>query len=129
MNSPDARPDHPLHGSETLLVIDDDPRIRQLIEQLLRRYGYQVLCAADGWEGLTLFQQTHVDLILLDLSMPGLNGEQILERLIAQTPDVKVIMITGFIYEEDSLSAAKAIIYKPFALNDLVRQIRAVLDS
>lgn len=129
MNSPDAPSDHPLRGPETLLVIDDDGRIRLLIEQLLRRHGYRILCAADGREGLELFQQHRVDLVLLDLSMPGLPGEQVLEQLIAQAPDTKVIMITGFTTEEESLSAARAILYKPFALEDLVQQVRTVLDS
>ena len=62
-------------------------------------------------------------------SMPGLQGEEILEQLIVQAPDVKVIMTTGFTNEEESLSTARAIVYKPFALDDLVRQVRAVLDS
>ena len=121
--------DPQLRGSETLLIIDDDGRIRLLIEQLLRRYGYQILCAANGQEGLELFQQSRIDLVLLDLSMPGLKGEQVLEQMIAQDPDVKVIMITGFTNGEESLSAAWTIIYKPFALDDLAHQVRTALDS
>jgi len=129
MISSTVQPDHPLRGSETVLTIDDDARIRRLIEQLLRRYGYQALSASGGQEGLAIFQHTHVDLILLDLSMPGLKGEQVLEQLIALCPEVRVILMTGFVLEDEALSGARGFIYKPFALDDLVHQIRAMLDS
>ncbi|MBT4500610.1 MAG: response regulator [Gemmatimonadetes bacterium] len=118
-----------LQGTETILVIDDDEGIRYLVDQVLNRYGYRILTAEEGREGLRLFQNHTVDLVILDLSMPGLQGEEVLAAMKLCDPDVKVVLFTGFAPEPDALTAAQAIIYKPFPIESLVRTVREQLDA
>ena len=118
-----------LKGTETILVIDDDEGIRRLVDQVLHRYGYQVLTAEEGQEGLRFFRNHTIDLVILDLSMPGLQGEEVLVELKLRDPDVKVILFTGFAPEPNALAAAQAIIYKPFPIESLVSTVREQLDS
>jgi DNA-binding NtrC family response regulator len=118
-----------LKGTETILVVDDDEGIRHLVNQLLHRYGYQVLMAEEGEEGLRIFREHVIDLVILDLSMPGLQGEEVLAELKVLDPDVKVVLFTGFAPELDALAAAQAIIYKPFPIDSLVRTVREQLDT
>ena len=126
---PDSNlPDLP-GGTETILVIDDDPSIRSLVDQVLCKYGYHLLLAEDGPKGLEFFQQTQVDMVLLDLSMPGMQGNEVLAELKALSTQVKVILFTGFAEDEDELSGAPVIINKPFPIDDLVLKVRQVLDS
>ena len=103
--------------------------MRVSVDQVLHRYGYQVLTAEEGEEGLQLFRNHSVDLVILDLSMPGLQGEEVLAAMKSHDPDVKVILFTGFAPEPDALAAAQAIIYKPFPIESLVRTVREQLDS
>lgn len=116
-------------STETILVIDDDPSIRSLVDQVLHRYGYHLLLAEDGPQGLEIFQQTRVDIVLLDLSMPGMQGDEVLAKLKALSTQVKIILLTGFTEDEDELSGAHAIINKPFSIDDLVLKVRQALDS
>lgn len=80
----------------TILVVDDDASVRDLVRQILEKQGYQVREAADGIEGLGLFNRENVFLILLDLEMPEMNGAEFLIRLRQFDKDVPVILITGF---------------------------------
>ena len=78
-----------------VLVIDDEPETRVLLDIHLRHRGYDVLLAGDGWKGLQLYQQEHPDVILLDLNMPELDGVTVLKEI--RTIDLKqpVIVMTG----------------------------------
>ena len=85
-------------GSETLLLVDDEPAIRNLSEQTLRLFGYTVLLAEDGERALEIYRngKDRIDLVVLDLIMPGTGGKQCLEKLIEINPHVKVIIATGY---------------------------------
>ena len=78
-----------------ILVIDDQPNIRALLDILLRQQGYDVLLAENGWKGLRLYRQEHPDVILLDLNMPELDGVTVLKQI--RNVDLKqpVIILTG----------------------------------
>jgi len=83
-----------LQKTHTILVIDDEPDMLQLLERILTSEGYRVIPAADGNYGLTLVRGTRPDLILLDIMMPGLNGFMVLDS-IRKYSDVPVIMVTA----------------------------------
>lgn len=78
-----------------VLVIDDEPSIRALLESLLRPQGYDVILAENGWKGLQLYRQDHPDVILLDLNMPELDGVTVLKQIRASDHKQPVIVLTG----------------------------------
>ena len=79
----------------TLLLVDDDPSVRQMIGRVLANEGYLVLCAANGAEALGMAAANHIDLVLLDLNMPVKGGWDTFEQLTARNPLVAVIIITA----------------------------------
>ena len=78
-----------------VLVIDDEPNVRTLIDMLLRPQGYDVIHAANGLTGLQLYRQEHPDVILLDLKMPKLDGVTVLKQIRGVDPKLPVIVLTG----------------------------------
>ena len=78
-----------------ILVIDDEPSIRDLLDTLLRRKGYDVVLAESGQKGLELFRRVHPDVIVLDLKMPGMNGLTVLQEVRSLDPGKPVIILTG----------------------------------
>ncbi len=124
------RPTRPGRG-ETLLVIDDEPPVRESTARLLVRLGYQVLTAADGQEGLRLFQQAspRVALVLLDLSMPGLSGPETLRALRESRPEIPVLLFTGYDQPETAALPVQGILRKPLRLRELQERIRRALDD
>jgi CheY-like chemotaxis protein len=118
-------------GGETLLLIDDEELVRVTVARMLRRLGYQVLEAAGGSEGLEVFSRCRerIALVLLDLSMPGMPGEEVYARLRALAPDLKALVLTG--YESAGLAALPGaqVLRKPISSADLALRVRQVLDS
>ena len=78
-----------------VLVIDDAPSVRALLELLLRPQGYDVILAENGWMGLQLYRQEHPDVIVLDLKMPELDGVTVLKQIRSVDLELPVIMLTG----------------------------------
>jgi len=78
-----------------VLVVDDEPLVRELLDILLSHKGYDVLLADDGWKGLELYRQEHPDVILLDLRMPGLDGVTVLKQIRSVDLEQPVIILTG----------------------------------
>ena len=78
-----------------ILVIDDEPGIRELLDTLLRRKGYDVVLAESGQKGLELFHQERPDVIVLDLKMPGMDGLTVLQQVRSLDPRKPVIVLTG----------------------------------
>ena len=118
-------------GEEVVLVIDDEETVRRTAGRILERYGYRVLVAADGREGLDVFRQEkdEVDLVLLDLSMPGIPGSEVLTTLRTLSSRVKIVIFTGYTAKPEDFAGVQAIVQKPFALDDLTRTVRRVLDG
>jgi CheY-like chemotaxis protein len=115
----------------SILVVDDDERVNDLIQGLLRPIGYHVDCAADGMEGLRMFKDGAYDLVLTDMVMPGINGWEFVASLHAIAPDVPVIMITGYssnkngVWNEQFLrgQGVVAVLNKPFNLDLLISTV------
>jgi DNA-binding response OmpR family regulator len=113
-----------------ILVVDDEPNIREVVGLYLRQDGHVVVSAADGDEALRLHQQTRPDLVVLDLMLPGLSGLEVCRRLQA-TRRVPLIMLTAKGEEEDRIvglgMGADDYMVKPFSPRELVARIEAVL--
>ena len=119
---------------QTILVVDDEPHIVEVVHDYLKQAGYRVLTARDGQTALTLARHEHPDLIVLDLMLPGgIDGLDICRRL-RQDPalaDVPIIMLTARVEETDKLIGlelgADDYVTKPFSPREVVARVRAVL--
>src|SRR5919109_3015082 len=113
-----------------VLVVDDEADIRGLVRELLRRAGHDVIEATDGESGLKLFYAERPDLVVLDVSMPGLDGWQVLER-IRELSDVPVLMLTARAGELEKVRGLRAgaddYVTKPFARQELLARVDANL--
>lgn len=116
--------------SATVLIVDDEPQIRRVLRTTLTSHGYAVLEARTGDEALELIRTEEVDLILLDLNMPGRSGVETC-REIRATGDVPIIMLTVRNTERDKVQALDAgaddYVVKPFGSEELMARIRAAL--
>ncbi len=121
-------------GSETILIVDDEPMIREVGGEMLRRLGYRVICAEGGKEALEVFSRadSHIDLVILDMVMPGMSGQQVFERLRAADPKVRVLLASGYSEAEEAKEimdqGCDGFIQKPFDLNEISRKLRLILD-
>src|ERR671935_334059 len=127
--APQERYENGMSG-QRVLVIDDDDDIRSLVAELLQRAGLEVEQAADGRSGLRAFHQSQPDLVVLDVSMPDLDGWQTLER-IRDLSDVPVMMVTARAAELERVRGLQAgaddYLVKPFGRQELVARIHALL--
>jgi two-component system, cell cycle sensor histidine kinase and response regulator CckA len=123
---------HIVSGQGTILLVEDEPALRRVSRKLLEKLGYQVLEAATGEQALQVYAERtrDIDLVLLDLIMPGLNGLQTLERLQGLDPGVKVILCSGIAdTEEENLPNGVSFMPKPFPLETLSQKVAAVLSA
>ena len=121
---------------ETILIVEDEAPVRNMLRLLLERSGYRVLDCASGTAALTLWphHRTEVKLVITDMMMPdGLSGVDLIKKLITDRPDLRAILISGYSanLERDRKEAGIALdfIAKPFALKDVLATIRASLDA
>lgn len=119
-----------MRAKETILIIDDEPKILEAVKSYFKMNGYDVLCAADGGEGMTLFGQNAVSLILLDLMLPGICGEDFCKKVRGES-DIPIIMITAKVDEASIVNGlnigADDYVTKPFSLKQLLARVQAVL--
>jgi PAS domain S-box-containing protein len=122
-------------GSETILLIDDEEMVVDVCEQLLRELGYRVLVARSGEEGITQFtaHQEEIDLVIIDMIMPGMNGGETFDHLRELVPELKVLLSSGYSLDKQAEKimgrGCNGFIQKPFSLRELSSKIRATLDS
>jgi nitrogen-specific signal transduction histidine kinase/CheY-like chemotaxis protein len=132
-SEPEASPDTVARAGETVLVVDDEPAVRMLIGDSLRDFGYDVIEAADGAEGLRVLQtRQRVDLLVSDVGLPGgMNGRQLADAARVQRPRLKVLFITGYaenaVFGKGGPEPDMQVITKPFALDVLAARIREML--
>jgi CheY-like chemotaxis protein len=119
----------------TVLVVDDEPLVRSLARRVLERGGYGVLVAEDGHEAVQIYEERcqEIDVVLLDLTMPRMGGEEALRELQRIRGDVRVILSSGFSREEATTRYANmglaGFLQKPYDGADLKQAIRAAHDS
>lgn len=122
-------------GSGTVLLVDDDDSILTLCEVMLRRIGFDVITASDGTAAVEAYEENagRIKLVLLDLLLPGLSGEQVFEALREKDAQVKIVIVTAFDQRETLQRLPgkhlDGFIHKPFELADLRHQLRRALDE
>src|SRR5216683_1183758 len=120
-------------GSETVLLVEDEESVRQLVRDTLASKGYHVLEAQDGQAGLTAaaMHEGKIDLVLTDVVMPGMGGRELVQQLLGSRPGIKVLYLSGYtedaIVNEGTIESGKAFLQKPFTLQNLSRKVREIL--
>ena len=119
-----------------ILIIDDDDMIRMTLSRALKMPGYEVVTARDGAEGIALFRQLPIDLVVTDVRMPGLSGPEVIKVLHADRPEVPVIIVggSGSIPPNGAQSFARQAgadlaLHKPFSMHDLIAAATSLLSA
>ena len=120
-------------GTETVLLVEDEESVRQLVRDTLLAKGYEVVEAGNGEAGLaaSAVHSGKIDLVITDVVMPGLGGREMVERISTTRPEAKVLYLSGYtedtIVSEGSIESGTAFLQKPFTLQSLLRKVREVL--
>jgi two-component system, cell cycle sensor histidine kinase and response regulator CckA len=131
---PPAPSDLP-RGTETILLVEDDPALREMAAVLLRRLGYRVLAAANGVEALSLKHQHagHLDLLFTDVVMPHMSGKELADRIKALSPHSRILFTSAYaenaIVNHGVLIKGVALLQKPFTPSALAHKVRQVLNQ
>jgi CheY-like chemotaxis protein len=127
--------DLPEGGKESILFVDDEPTLLEIGAELLKRLGYRVATCGDGRSALETFKTRpdEFDLVITDMTMPGLTGDKLALELVQVRPDLPVILCTGFgnavMGQKACRTGVTAHLMKPFVLRDLAKTIRQVLED
>jgi two-component system cell cycle sensor histidine kinase/response regulator CckA len=125
----------PLHGAGTVMVVDDERFIIEIAGEWLRELGYQVIEASSGQEALALYESKGdtVDLVILDMVMPGMDGGETLNGLLSIDPDAKVLLISGYGLDgrikEIRRQGCRGFLQKPFTILQLSEKIKSILTE
>ncbi len=125
----------PVKSNETILLVDDEKGLRDLGRKILTRQGYKIMLAETGEDAIEIYQgrASEIDLVLLDISMPGMGGHKCLHELFKINPEVKVIIASGYSRNgqlKDTLaSGAAGFVPKPFSKFEMLKTLREVLDG
>jgi len=121
-----------LHGTETVLVVDDEDMLLTMTETILTDYGYKVLTASSGQRALAVLSRgdVKVDVVLTDLVMPGMGGRELVDRIKQLAPHVKLICMSGYIAAISEKQAGTLSLRKPFTSADLLAKVKqAIIDG
>ncbi len=113
---------------KSILIIEDDPEVRSMLEDYLTYLNYEVFTAADGLEGLKKIKSDRYDLVITDIAMPYVSGIGIISILKEEHPEIPVMAMTGYGYHAEELAEEKnanAIVSKPFD----IQQIKQIIDD
>lgn len=123
-----------LRGSETILAVDDDPTILDLVINVLKPMGYQVLLASTGEQALELAasHQDEIDLLLTDVMLPGIKGHELARRVLHTRPGIGVLFMSGYLRpsmaNDNTERGFEAFLQKPFSPNTMLQKVRKLLD-
>jgi CheY-like chemotaxis protein len=122
-------------GSETILLVEDEAAVRGLTSRILENQGYRVIAAQHGREAMDIAtrEEGHIDLVLTDIVMPGMNGRGLVERLAGIRPRIKSLYMSGYtdddIIRRGFIEPSKSFLQKPFTSESLLQTVRKVLDE
>jgi PAS domain S-box-containing protein len=130
----EAAPARPERGHETILLVEDESIVRELLARVLRTHGYSVIEASYGDEALSIAAgEGRIDLLLTDVVMPGMSGRELSERLASARPGIRILFMSGYtdeaIVHHGVREGEAEFIAKPFSPDALGRKVRAVLDA
>ncbi len=133
---PDAAGEMPAaRGGETILVVEDEEDLRELLTSMLHDYGYSILVARDGMEALERYRRHRQDigLVITDMDLPKLNGAAVSQSILSDDPGARIILISGFLEsalkESILASGVREFVAKPYTLAQMLRIIRKVFDQ
>ncbi len=117
-----------LHGTETVLVVDDENLLLTMAETILSEYGYKVLTANSGQKALTILSRddVHADVVVTDLVMPGMGGRELIERIRQLAPTMRILCTSGYVMPADKQSGT-AYLQKPFTSAELLAKVKQIL--
>lgn len=122
-------------GEGTILVVDDEQQVRTITELMLTQFGFRVLTAEDGAAGVRTFGEhaDEIDLVVMDLTMPKLSGEQAFVEMRKRRPDARIVLTSGYNESEAvgrlAASGVTAFLQKPFELEQLLSTVKKALES
>lgn len=124
----------PPRGDEVVLLVEDEPTVREVTRKLLQRLGYTVLVAESGKEGMKRFREhpTVVDLVITDVVMPGITGTEMAAELRREAPGTRFLFVSGYASRELSQAPGEPpepFLAKPYTLQELAVAVRDVLDD
>jgi two-component system, cell cycle sensor histidine kinase and response regulator CckA len=129
-SAPESRAER---GSETVMVVEDDEGVRELVRLMLEANGYEVLTVGDAEEAARVCSERFVHLLLTDVVMPEVSGSALAERLAAIAPDMRILFMSGYsdeaVYRHGEIGPGAAFLEKPFSERTLARKVREVLDG
>jgi PAS domain S-box-containing protein len=133
ISSADER-SYPSRGTETILLVEDQEGIREVVQEFLKRRGYSVLCAADGDQAIQIAgdHAQPIHLLVTDVVMPNMGGAELVQQLTRTRPHTKVLFISGNPDQaslDEHLGATAVVLQKPFPLDSLLEKVRSVLDQ
>lgn len=121
------------YNLKSILIVDDQPGIRMLLEEVFSMEGFQTLTAGNGREALKVFDMERPDLVLLDMKIPGMDGIEILKRMKQECVEVQVVMMTAYgelnLIEEAKTWGAVRHFTKPFDVFELRETVKKLLDG
>ncbi len=124
-----------IRGSETILVVEDEEDVRQLISEALYNQGYRVIEASDGTEGYEkmIEHKNEIDMVVTDLIMPHLSGKMMAAKILEKLPQTKILFMSGYtddmIANNGILIEGTHFIQKPFKLRDLLHRVKAIIEG
>ena len=125
----------PAFGTETILLVDDDIRIRDLTGEMLMMSGYDVVLASNGQQALDIYRERgdRIALVILDLIMPSMSGNQCLKELLEIDPEVRVVISSGYSgtgsTNEPTVAGARDFVTKPYDMREILKVIRRTIDA
>jgi PAS domain S-box-containing protein len=129
-----AESSEPARGTETILLVEDEPAVREVAQEVLQRRGYTVLSASDATEAMRIARDNagRIDLVLTDVVMPGMTGPQLVEQLRAEQPDLPALFMSGYtsdsVLRNEVATGDASFLQKPFSTGVLAAKLRQVLD-
>jgi CheY-like chemotaxis protein len=128
-------PQKALHGTERILIVDDEGIVLEVAGHMLRQLGYQVVEAQNGHEALEIYQRDHdiIDLVIFDMIMPEMSGHELFEKIQATDPQTRTLLSSGYSLNDEARKILEVgcdgFIQKPFDLRELSRKVRTLLDA
>lgn len=119
-----------LSGKETVLIVDDEMALRSVLTYALSEFGYRVLEASNGLQALDVLESNEVDLVISDITMPEMDGFELVENIHKLYPKMLIQLVSGYSDKVDEeVVLHKKLLYKPYNINEMLQRIRKLLDQ